>query len=562
MNFSRFVLWAAALLLPAAGYQDSDPKIANKDFQQQLDLLIYRLNTAGLVAKVLDLRGKTDDAKSLRSTMREMDKALTDLLAKMKSQGHDPFVPDHVKPDDFVTHLDSHNFAKMDSPQAEKILVGFVAGIKAGTRARIIVKRGQDWFELDVRYHSRPKELFTIYQVAGIVPGSEVASETPAASPSPSPEPEFDAWGMMADPAKRVVMADRTRGSIVLATRAKASRCPNVVAFAAVYLALPDAEWKLDGAGAAAFQSYLDRSKLAEIEKYDGARHLSVLAALAPVIADLRTKDADGARFLAYVAAAHAADALLTGAAEAEVAKLLPKAGLRRSSDGRRFGEDPAMLVLDLAREAAGLKVQNAMGRFASTWKSHPHFPVRYAGALLVVLETFDRNSGGYEACHKAVKSVAAEGGPEAAAHLNAIADRIQQLAKCGQCENGRVKCPKCGGDNKMDVKCTKCDGNGRIEKGGGTIMCQACRGEGVFRNVECSCGKTGNKVECPACKGKVWLAKLPSSSISEIFTMKDCPGCAGKGTLVPNVALTCPFCDGLGKTVFPTGDPEKTLKR
>jgi hypothetical protein len=47
-------VWALALLLPAAGYQETDPKIANKDFQQQLDLLIYRLNTAGLVATVLD----------------------------------------------------------------------------------------------------------------------------------------------------------------------------------------------------------------------------------------------------------------------------------------------------------------------------------------------------------------------------------------------------------------------------------------------------------------------------------------------------------------------------
>ncbi len=557
----RVLAVAAVLVLPAAA-QDQDPSVNSKDLQQQVDLLVYRLNTSGLVTKVLELRGREVEARSLRDSMRKMDKDLGDLASKIKGQGRDLYVPDYIKPDDKLTHLDAFNFGKMEAPAAERALVAFVAGIKPGSRARIIVTRGSDFMEFDIRYHSRPKELFAIYQVAGIVPGA--ATEGPAldpTKPAPPVEPEFDAWGVLVDPAKRAILADRSRASAKLASLVKTSRSPNLVGLSAVFLAQEDAAWKLPPAAAAVLDAHFLRAKPAESEKYDGARHLAMLEALGKDAAPLKAADPAAAHLPLLYAAAHAADALLTGAPEATVAKAAQAAGLRRSGDGRCFGEEAAILVVDLAREVAGGKPQNAQSRYTATWKSHPDFAVRYLGLLLVVAEVFDRNSGGFEACVKQVRAAAAEAGPSAAAHLGALADRIQALARCTQCENGKVKCPKCAGDGKLDVKCKKCDGTGFYEKGGGRVMCNDCRGKGVYKDVECGCGKTGNKTDCTNCKGKTWYPKLGTPDLAEIYTLKTCTHCSGRGTGVPNVALACPFCGGLGRAAIPTGDPAKTLR-
>src|SRR5262245_10935290 len=72
------------------------------------------------------------------------------------------------------------------------------------------------------------------------------------------------------------------------------------------------------------------------------------------------------------------------------------------------------------AAEAAGL--------------SSPRFETRYA-SILVKLHRTLANGRGFEALHKAILALSAEGGPPAAqAHLQALAESVKKAAACASC--------------------------------------------------------------------------------------------------------------------------------
>lgn len=547
-----------------------ETKITNKDYQAKLDLHIYRLNTAGIVARILELRGKTAEAKDLRESMRGFERSLAELLSRMKAEGHNPLVPGHCGTGDVILHLDQYELARLSAENADKVLTNFAAAIKPGARCRLIVRRNGQPEEFDIIYHERPKELYAILQRADIVPGSSGPDLPPlpkgGATVAPKEEPRIpDGPGSLAilvNASKRSGPVDRTLASRDLADRAPRSRAAAFLAVAAHYLAFDDAYWHLASPADAELQAYFDTMKIVEVETFDAAKHLAAVADLGKRIADVRAKSAEAAAVFQLFAAAHAADAQQLGAGQADVTKAAQAAGLSRTSDGR-WGDETSVLKLSLAHEAIATKVKEARARFEGRFRNHNDFGVRYLGVYLVLIETIERNQGGFDQLVAALRVVGKNGPPAAAMHLDALATGIEALARCSQCKNGLVPCPKCGGDGKADVKCPNCDGKGRIDKGnGGTYMCSKCLGAGTFKNVECGCSRTGNKVECPACKGKVWLNQITDASLTSILILRDCGRCRCQGSLLDRVALPCPDCFGLGRLIVPSRDPSKILHR
>jgi hypothetical protein len=272
----------------------------------------------------------------------------------------------------------------------------------------------------------------------------------------------------------------------------------------------------------------------------------------------VRAKSPVAEGLLLRFAAAHAAD---SGAPEAEVAKAAEGLGLKRTADGKRWGDAVSVLRADLAQDAAEGRARDAWKRFDEKLRQHDDFGVRLLGAWLLAIETFDRNQGGYDRLAAGLRFIGKEVSREQAAHVEALAASVEAAAKCSKCKSGRIPCPKCGGDGKADVKCPKCDGQGHFEKGGGTVMCSACNGKGVFRGVDCGCARTNNQVDCPDCKGKSWLPQLATPDLALLATLKECPHCRGFGMPPVGVAMTCGVCYGFGKVLVPTADPKKVLR-
>jgi hypothetical protein len=540
----------------------SRPMMTNRDYQAELDLLIYRLNTAGLAAKVLDLRGKKAEADSLRGSMMDFLAALQKHLAKVRAEGHDPFVPDHLRPDDVVTHFGPNDLEKLGPAEADRKLAAFLAALRAGSRATVAVRRAGEFAELDVRYHHRPKELDAVLQVASIVPGAPPPGPGTAKKPDdPAADPVFEGPGALAvlvDPFRRTPPVDRARAAAELMARVRRSRSPSVLFMAGRYLSSSDEEWSLTSAAIDALQSYFKEAGIPEVESFDVTRHLAALKFLGGRIPDVRAKASGSEALLMEFAAAHAAD---SGATEADIAKAAAGLNLKRTADGRRWGSETAALRADLAMEAATGRARYAWKRFDEKLRHHDNLGVRYLGAWLLTLETLDVNKGGYDRLAAGWRFIAKGQNPAVAEHIEAIAAGVEAAAKCAGCKSGRIPCTRCGGDGKMDVTCARCGGKGDYEKGGGTVMCRDCLGKGVFKDVFCGCDRQNNQIDCPKCKGKTWIAEIADPAPSKVATFKPCQMCGGLGMPPVGVAVTCADCFGLGKILVPASDPNKTLR-
>ncbi|HZL73606.1 MAG TPA: hypothetical protein VFC86_14205 [Planctomycetota bacterium] len=548
--------------LPADAPLPAREVMANQDLQAELDLLIYRINTTALTARVLELRGKKAEAEPLHESLKKFDVELSGFLKRLEREGLKKHVPDHFLPGDKITHFGTQDFAKLGAEGSEKVLVRFLGGLKVGSRARIAVRRGDDFAELDVIYHTRPKELFSIIQVAGIVPGQGGDDKDPekaAAPPEPPSKRLPEALKILTDALLRLPASDRERAAIILRESYAGARAPAVLFVAANYLAFTDEALGIDPAGSEALQAYFNAVKFVEMESFDRPRHLAALAELKARISAVRTANMPAAELLFRFAAAHAAD---SGAAEADVQKAGEGLGLRRTADDKRWGDALSVLKADIVAEILAGRPKDVWRRFDDTWRHHDDFGVRLLGAWLLATETFGRNNGGYDRVAAGLRTIGKGMSKAQIAHVEALADGVDALAKCVKCKgSGQITCPKCGGDGKLDVKCQKCDGKGTYEKGGGTVMCRECLGKGVHKDVDCACARTSGKLTCPDCKGKMWTLQLADADISKVATLKDCEACAGFGLPPVGVALSCPGCFGLGKTLVPASDPKKTLK-
>ncbi|HZN61748.1 MAG TPA: hypothetical protein VFC90_05025, partial [Planctomycetota bacterium] len=505
--------------------------LENAGLQAELDLLIYRINTIGLTARVLEYRGKKAEAAPLLETMKGYVADLDKLMARIEREGHKRFVPDHLLPDDRITHFGRHDFAKLGPEGSEKVLVTFLGGLKAGSRARIAVRRGDDFADLDILYHHRPKELFSIIQVAGIIPGQGGDDKEPekvvVAPPEPPAKRIPEALRILTDALLRLPAADRERAAGILREAYAASRAPAVLFVAGTYLGQTDEAVGIDAAGSESLQEYFNAVEFVKMEAFDRPRHLAALGDLKARVPATKARNPAAAELLLRFAAAHAAD---SGAPEADVQKAAEGLGLKRTADDKRWGDALSVLKTDLVEEFRAGRVRDSWRRFDDTWRHHDDFGVRLLGAWLLATETFGRNSGGYDRLAAGLRFIGKDEPADRVAHVEALAAGVDALAKCAKCKGGAIVCPKCGGDSKVDIKCQKCDGKGQFEKGGGMVMCRECLGKGVHKDVDCVCGRSSGKVQCPDCKGKMWAAQVADADISKIATLRDCRRCDGLG--------------------------------
>jgi hypothetical protein len=173
-------------------------------------------------------------------------------------------------------------------------------------------------------------------------------------------------------------------------------------------------------------------------------------------------------------------------------------------------------------------------------------FSVRYVAMLLQINDSLE-GKGGCESTYKKLSSF--KGSGSVGAHLKALLESYEKVARCQDCEMGRRTCHKCGGTRFVENQdCPICRGAGKVAviKGGGREMglktkCKACAGKGKFDRTKCAPCEGSGKVSCGVCAGKYW-----SDICRDCFLGKQkCSACQG----LRQVVTPCPACGGRGKT-------------
>ncbi len=137
----------------------------------------------------------------------------------------------------------------------------------------------------------------------------------------------------------------------------------------------------------------------------------------------------------------------------------------------------------------------------------------------------------------------------------------------CKDCKNGLNVCSTCQGKRTVFTPCAACGGEGYVPSpavvAGGKMnlkmKCKTCTGEKGITSSCKACGGSG-VVRCSTCGGKDRGAAA-SASISSVYTAEKCDACDGKGWPLPNVAVPCEKCQGLGVRLKPASDATKMLE-
>jgi hypothetical protein len=125
--------------------------------------------------------------------------------------------------------------------------------------------------------------------------------------------------------------------------------------------------------------------------------------------------------------------------------------------------------------------------------------------------------------------------------------------------------CAACKGTKQAETPCATCEGKGRVPPmmaGIPTVLCQTCAGQAVLRGPCKDCTMSG-LADCATCGGK-GLRDGKSAArpkVSDLYSTDPCAACGGKGWPLPNLAVPCGKCFGLGVRVKPSLDPSKILE-
>jgi hypothetical protein len=290
-------------------------------------------------------------------------------------------------------------------------------------------------------------------------------------------------------------------------------------------------------------------------DAFDAARHKAALEAIVAILEKTKTKSEAG-EVLRIFGLAHVS-ALGDRAADGAT-----RLGLVKGGD--RWGTGEQITHYLVARNyAAPEKVD--LGKETAA-RSSPVFGARYAAALLMIHKTCAKGTG-HESTFQHIAGLSSAGGPKGAAdHIKALAAGFKAAVYCKECKNGQVTCGKCKGNKRLDITCSKCEGTGRIKSigdagAGATQRCNTCATTGTLKNQPCKdCSQSGIG-KCGTCNGKPWRDGNAPVSPHDVFTTERCDSCSGEGWILPNVALACPRCLGLGVKVKPAADPSKTME-
>ncbi len=500
------------------------------------------------------------------------------------------------------------------------------------TKARQAYAGARELFTED-KYASLDQKLVQIMQLMRLLRervGSEIASgpavlpnptERPAPPPPPAPARLEGVIATLLDPARRADAAARADAREALQElRGSVPAGYDAATAAALFLARPEADWKLAGPALAALQEYFAKGWLKDLEKQTPAAHAQAAAFLLDRIAAVSKQDPKAStEALALFAAGHLGH-MAAGADRDRAAKTLGFV----SAEGR-VGTVEGLAVRDMNSFIRQGEFDLARQAFVSEHRAKADTPaVRLAFAWAILHQVLQKRAG-FE------RPVAALGGvrapdKHAADHAAALARSVKAVSPCAGCAgDGWNRCTNCHGQKNIYIICKACNGT-RIRKtaNGSEIFCFACKFTGIERKLRCdkcrdgytdckkcelprcaACGSSGRS-PCGTCKGMKMLqhpctkcngtglgestvcANCKGSGHEKVVKCPDCPNgfldcakceplrkppaledicasavcglCEGRGSVFRGVEWTCRACLGLGLKLTPKADPAKVL--
>ncbi|MBV8879485.1 MAG: hypothetical protein JO332_05965 [Planctomycetaceae bacterium] len=365
------------------------------------------------------------------------------------------------------------------------------------------------------------------------------------------------AISVLVDPAQR---ADPEKKAWAVA--AFREQKDDFTAAARLFLARPEAEWRLQGGAVKALADYFAKPWVRDPSKQTGADHLKAAAWLAEQIASIRkTEPSASVEALQLFGAAHLSQAE-PGPEAAKAA-----AGLNLILDEGVAGTREGQAVHDLDGWIASGDFDLAALAFVKEFRDVDTPAVRYVWAYALTCIAHAKKKG-FE------RAIAAYGSIQTASaavkeHLAAMQKSIKAAALCSNClGEGKLRCTNCHGIKEVRFPCAKCGGKGKYlppglvqPPGGGRMRgptymtCLPCKGTGYEKVLRCEKCKDGYLV-CRQCDGK---PKSPPD-FDDLCARVPCPDCDGRGSALRNVRWACPSCLGLGQKLSPKAEPSKVL--
>jgi serine/threonine-protein kinase len=205
---------------------ESSVQLSTQDRRRQLDYYMQIINLCGIAAGYCDARGKTTEAEQLRATLTETQVKLDRLVGSLKEEGQNPFVDETLTAQDQLVYFEDQKLDGASKPRIAAILGTFAAKVHAGSRARVVLLRNGESREFLIRFDERPKDLNSILQVAGLIPGQTVEEPADAVvkMPDPAPVPKPAALEKpLLDPLPDAKPPLPSAGSMPVAPRKKAA---------------------------------------------------------------------------------------------------------------------------------------------------------------------------------------------------------------------------------------------------------------------------------------------------------------------------------------------------
>lgn len=519
-----------------------EPSLAAKEYRSRLNLSIWKINLSGLAAFYCDAAGKRQEAFELRSHMGRLYEEMQGFLEELRGRGENPFVDDVLYPSDELVYFNSVKLSDRSMDERERLLSSFVAGVHAGSRARVVVKRGSEFLEWIVFFDQRPKDLLVIVQMAGLIPTGKKSEEYPAESPA------FSASVPTQLAFVEAVQKPELRGALIEQWRGIARQEERGSGYAAAIVSLIEQ-------GESPIDSFLQGLDPDASLFYSASQHAQAAKALAKK---------DRSWVVETVAAGHLSEALRVYPLSADAVATAALLGYSQTKDQKAWGSPGDVPFYD--RMTAWRS-----GSIPTEPRTPSDLRIRYVDAVFMLKEAFASNEG-YRNVHATLEKMAAEATGARVAHLKALAKGLKQTAGCAACKGGRIACPRCAGTGLATLlPCSKCRGSGRVsfdigDGTSGTKTCPSCQNKkGITQfggKARCpDCHLNDHRVTCPTCEGTLFIKQLQVPSLKQVLREERCTACEGTGSLIPRVIVSCGRCLGLGVRLIPTADPSALMK-
>ncbi len=417
--------------------------------ERSIDRTVARLNIMGVVANVMDLRGRPTEAALLRNTMSGMEPGLANLAAM---RGPGSLVPEHLAARDVIVRFRSFALAEFDKADAEKFLTDFLKHLRVGSRARVETRRGMQDATVEVTIRALPDDWPELVAPALSSEGTTGAPTEPSGVPLALTDEQTDALAILVSPERRALGDDRLQAIYVLSRLSERSGMSGGF-YAAARLFLER------GGDDPAVAEYFTLQAIATVERFTLAQHL----AAAEWLADRRRRSRDPDALLLF-ATGHLGDAWRRqGGGDPRFAKAMTALGLQRADQPFGCGQPVDVAAIAVAAAIRAGAPQRAIDALSQRFKglNDPSLQALRGYAELLVTKdarrTQDRLAMLARACPR----------PDDAAFLRLLADAAGDVAAGRTVHQVLVRAP-----------CSRCRERGSLVPGA-ALRCDVCNGLG-----------------------------------------------------------------------------------